>query len=102
MGQTNTWTVKQRGTIGCISLLLLPIALIWKGWILATLWKWFIVPVFDMPILLISQAIGLATVWSLLSPSSNRDDDKPFALLESSFIKPLILLIIGWIVHFSI
>jgi hypothetical protein len=48
---------------GCfIGLLLMPFMVALRGWVLATLWRWLIVPVFNLHALSVWQAIGMSVV----------------------------------------
>jgi len=92
------------------------------GWALSVLWGWFIVPIFNLPILPILYAIGLGLLVQLLLHrvtqdiySLNNDTKKA----SSGYIKPewekiigeqishiilipIALVFFGWIVHLFI
>lgn len=72
---------------------------LWDGYVLMVLWGWFMVPVFHLPALLLTQAIGLACVTNLAThqyiPSKDGDTWVPVAHV---FLAPLALLVIGWLV----
>lgn len=97
---------------GCSSLLgmmvfSLPVILYaWliKGFALVKLWSWFVVPVFDLRPLRIPEAIGLAVLWSLATPttaSSNEEKGSEiiWRAMIGSTMKVIVSLVIGWAVH---
>jgi hypothetical protein len=74
------------------------------GIVLATLWSWFMVPVFGLPALGLVPAMGVALVWSWLSgPREPEKDSKEKTSQEKAMIlfKPFIragtTLLIGFI-----
>jgi len=100
--------VKADFTPNILIIALLPIALTFQGYILATTWKWFVRPLWDVaPVLTVPISIGLLTVQWAWKGQSLRDEklDKAknwdaFGLMFSnSFYHPAITLLIAWIVH---
>lgn len=91
------------GAIGIVGFLGLLIALsaMFNGWVFATLWLWFIVPVFHLPVLGIAQAIGVAFVWSCLQAHPKKDDKedvkKTAKHLGTSWVSKLILLGVAYL-----
>lgn len=75
---------------------------IFRGFILAKLWGWFIVPLGVMQIG-IAHAIGLSILISVFTWKNEKtpkdDDDSPWwaKVLGAQFIKVLILLLTWWI-----
>lgn len=53
-------------------LLFLPVSVLINGWALAVLWRWFLLPAFDLPALSIGYAIGLSVIASLLTYQVSR------------------------------
>jgi len=88
---------------GCITallgLVLIPLAVMWKGFVLSKLWGWFIVDKFELPALTIAQAIGLAIVVGMFTYTRSKDDEEwmPYVI---AFVGPLMSLFVGWIVQF--
>lgn len=81
----------------------IPLAVMWKGFVLAKLWGWFVVSKFEsIPPLSIAQAIGLAIVVSMFTGtySSKDDEDEVWKPYVIAFLGPLISLFVGWIVKF--
>lgn len=82
--------------------------MIWRGYVLSILWRWFIVVPFGAPILTVPQAIGVAIVVSFLISrrASSDKDERPVEeqILEDVFVMflwPLLALGMGAIVaHF--
>lgn len=75
---------------------------IYGGFVFSKLWIWFVVPIFALPILTLTQAIGLTMVTRLAAMSSLPKDDKDKGLLESALVAVLfytIILFIGWVVQ---
>lgn len=94
--------------LGCLLVLLItPISIALNGWALATLWAWFIAPVFSVSNLSIANAIGIATVVNFIvpKPAKPKSDTKPTiqeaigqSLLEV-FLIPLFAVLFGWIIY---
>lgn len=98
----------------CIGFILLFVLVmvtgtIWEGFVLTKLWKWFMVPVFGLPVLSIVQAIGVSIVISMTAKASTynlaREKDKksPYErvidMLVVTYIVPAMFLAMGWIVQ---
>jgi hypothetical protein len=78
-------------------------AYIWRGYVLSLLWGWFMVPTFSLPRLSITAAIGIALTVGMLTSCSDDNNDKTQAeiftgLVATSFILPLMVLGVGWVV----
>lgn len=100
--------------MGCLAALLAlivtPFAYIVNGWALSILWDWFVTSVFDVPSLNVPIAIGLSIVIGYLTASTPDLDKKTESKSEGefvqsvctsvmySFLRPLIILGVGWIV----
>lgn len=72
-----------------------------NGYALSVLWGWFVVPAFGVPALSVPAAIGLAMVVGMMAKQIEiNDDDKDQAgkRLAAIFLKPLLALLLGWIV----
>jgi len=71
-----------------------------RGYVLSILWGWFAVPLFNLPILGIPQAVGLALIVSLAThqyvPSKEGDVWMP---IVTTVLAPFCALAIGWIVR---
>lgn len=78
---------------------------IWEGFVISKLWLWFIVPVFALPVLSISTAIGIALVFSILTHQHPRKTGEPDVMAEVGhqfwigLANPFILLVFGAVVH---
>jgi hypothetical protein len=77
--------------------------LIYDGYVFSILWEWFIVPVFDLPILSVPVAMGISLVIVFCTHRS-RDSDKDFwkhiyDLIGSCVIGPTIYLGIGYAIY---
>lgn len=92
-------------TAGCvIGLVTLPLYMTFSGYVTASLWRWFAVPLFPaLPILTVPRAIGLMLVLTCFKrvPKTSKNDG--FALLgeqfSNGFVWPGLLLLTGWIVQ---
>lgn len=80
------------------------LSVIYSGYALTVLWEWFVVPTFNLPILSIPTAVGLAIIVAYLArdieTSSSKDRSASDAFGEyafKSFIKPTFALFFGWI-----
>ena len=94
---------------GCIGILaLMVIEPIWSGFVLAVLWRWFIVAAFNLPPLSLPAAIGVCLVVGYtakadvahLRNSDENSADRLGKLFGLSLLKPLVALVFGWIVSF--
>lgn len=104
--------VKETGKniFGCFGIVItwaivLVAAVLMNGWALATLWGWFIVPVFDAPRLRIVEAIGVSSVVGILFSSrrSERKEEQEFwewiaEALSYAVLGALAAVGIGWVV----
>ncbi len=77
---------------------------LYKGFVLKTLWAWFIVPTFGLPALAMSVAIGVSLVVGLLAYQPSSDKSKSGTEIEQigesmawclSFYT--IILFMGWV-----
>jgi hypothetical protein len=84
----------------CGILILIVVNLIFDGWVLKTLWTWFLVPLFPVRALLISEAIGVALVAALLTHQFSKQEEGDFGKrLAWSMTAPALFLFTGWCVH---
>lgn len=81
------------GAFGLIALLS-----IYHGWILSIIWNWF-VPLLGGPTISIPIAVGISCIVSMLTHSTDTDDEKRGERIAMMLIKPLILLFIAWFFH---
>ena len=95
--------------IGLLWILGVPVFLVaiavWDGYVLMHLWEWFAVPVFGLPILKLTQAIGVAMVAGFLTSQfhpvgyETRSDMKQFTdAVWFAVCSPAVALLGGWIV----
>lgn len=82
---------------------LLPLGVMWSGYVLSKLWAWFVVPALGVPELSIPAAIGLALIVSYMThQATNGDDDlTPEALIEGVLwlaMRPAAALCFGWVI----
>lgn len=93
--------------IGYITAIIVAITLsaILNGYALSILWGWFIVPLFNLPTLNISYAIGLALTVSYLTKDFSADSNPSETFNQKlargcvvAVLKPTLALLGGWIV----
>ena len=61
---------------GCVvALLLAPLLIVLRGWVLSKLWLWLIVPTFGLRVLSVWQAIGLSVIVGVLTMKASDPDD---------------------------
>jgi len=97
------------GIVGVIAVVFGLIALVSviKGFVIAKIWLWFMVPIFGLPVLSIAQAIGVALVIGIFTnehASLTQQDDpkkKKNAIL-TGLLAPFMTLLFGWIVKMFI
>jgi hypothetical protein len=101
-------------TVGCIGKVFLASAVILigalvGGFVVSTLWAWFVVPTFGIQPISIAQAIGLALVISAFKETKQDDADKYKTFFEkvayiaiASIMSAVILLAMGWVVKLFI
>lgn len=90
---------------GVVALVIAGYALL-DAVVLTHLWAWFIVPIFHLPMLTLTAAIGVSLVWGWLSYKC-RDDELPELKTTKEKIKrwckpfrrALVTLGIGYVVH---
>jgi len=83
-----------------IGLAMVPVTIVFGGFVLMRLWAWHIVPVFGLPSLTLGHAIGVDLVVVLLRGihSNKKDDDRSAstAAFTSLFVHAIFLLV-GWL-----
>lgn len=83
-------------------ILLLVAATMWRGYVIAVLWSWFVVPTFKAPLLSIPAAIGVALVLNFATTSVNELKKSEMSDGErwvKSAMFPALALFFGWIVQ---
>jgi hypothetical protein len=94
-----------------ISLILVPFTLAWYGYVAHVMWAWFLVPIFGLPAISVTQAIGLRTTVQFLittalkQPKDMNDEERLgefiWGVLCDVFV-PALVLLVGWVVkHFA-
>ena len=96
----------KKALLGCgAALVLAPLAVLLKSWVLTIMWGWFVVPL-GLPQIGMAHAWGIVMVAAMLarSPDTETDDDedKPehrlwIAVAARSFGAPLFILMCGWL-----
>lgn len=84
--------------VSILAIASIPLLFIEQGWAISTLWGWFLVPL-GVPAIGIAASIGIAITLSVLvSRYRKTDDDDKWGVLLYAFVRPLVLVFIGWIV----
>lgn len=92
-----------------VVLILMFFSAVMDGWILSTLWEWFVVGALHAPAIGVAQAVGLALTIRYAfrrSKPSEKDDDTPsekmwkaLKALGDSVVMALMFLLIGYVTH---
>jgi hypothetical protein len=91
------------GGVLFILFVIMPLSVIFSGYVITVLWDWFIVTTFAMKALTIPQALGLSLIISYLTLHQIQKDERDWSeKLGIAIAKPLVYLLIGWIVHLFI
>jgi hypothetical protein len=86
------------GTKALVLLLILPFTMAWFGFVVSIMWGWFVAPITGWPDLTLPAAIGIVLVADLFSRSDSCDESTAERVFYG-FLKSLMLLGIGWLVH---
>lgn len=93
-------------------LVMMPVAVILRGVVLKSFWKWFVLPVFALPELGLTQAVGLAAAVGMFAGGggdafrtkaiadavSAKEPGALEAALQAILV-PLMALAFGWVLH---
>ena len=91
--------MRETGALAIIIVFGIPL-MVWNGFVLATLWGWFIVPYFEAPALTVAMAVGITLAASLFTSGyrPGKSDDALQHIIIFNTIHPAIALGMGWIV----
>ena len=78
------------GVVGTIFILA-----VMRSWVIVSLWRWYMVPGFNLPNITIAAAFGLSLLFGFLSPIKDGGNIKD--AIKNSIIRMLIVLVLGWI-----
>ncbi len=79
-----------------------------NGFVLSTLWSWFVVPTFGLPELSIAAAIGISLIIRTLTyqdkSNETKKEDETFSekiipAIGVAIFAPLLTLFFGWVIH---
>lgn len=89
--------------LGIITLGLIPISYLLYGFVLKTMWAWFLVPL-GLPSIGLGTAIGIRIMYTLIeynthSPEEEDTVKKFIIALATMVFKPLICLGLGYLAH---
>jgi hypothetical protein len=69
------------------------------GWAIATMWRWFIVPL-GLPPLSIAHALGLSILLGFTCTHAQlSDEENKLELYAIYFGRPVMVTLVAWIVH---
>ena len=86
-----------------LGLVLTVVAIIFNGFVISTLWEWFIVHTFDLPSISIPIAIGVGIILTLMTGAKKSQKevktfkDYFYRIIESMTVNAFALFV-GWIV----
>lgn len=84
---------------GLLTLALMPVLVIWWGFVVMKLWGWHVVPVFGMPALTWNHSVGCGIVLAMFRADGKSDGEQEDAV--HWFMKHVvaygILLLVGWL-----
>lgn len=91
-------------TLGVLAAI--PIAIAWRGYVLAILWGWFMVPAFGLPALTVVQAIGVSLTVAFITyqyqPKAMEPEEETWKKVSRPIthlvLGPAMSLLMGWIV----
>jgi tetrahydromethanopterin S-methyltransferase subunit C len=88
--------------LGIFTLVMMIIGTILNGAVLATLWKWFVVPTFNLPLITINTAIGLSLIVGYMAKQVVEDKTEYVQKCINECLKAIMVpgfaLLIGWII----
>lgn len=85
------------GVGGFVAIILIAVL---SGFVIKTMWGWFIAPTFGLPGLSIPIAIGISFLVSYLTYSGESTSDQGLVeILVVGFIRCIFYLAFGWIIH---
>lgn len=111
--KTNVWVAVLGGGIGIgIAVIIFVPLLIYSvfvsGFVISSLWAWFVVPLFDVPALTLLQAAGLGLLvmymsnppkWDKKLSCEEQDTKHTVAQLAGVLLQPWFTLLVGYIIH---
>lgn len=76
------------------------VGMVWSGYVMAILWGWFAVPIFNVAHISTFEASGLILMVALATAKyrNNVKSDPKWERLAFMFIAPLLSLGFGWII----
>lgn len=81
------------------------ITVMWEGYVLSILWKWFAMPLFNgLPALSLVHAIGISALVGLLTHQGGYKkptEEESIRIMVYGVINPTFVLLIGWIASLS-
>lgn len=94
-------TSKSTTALIWIAAFFLSIPLVWlpKGFVLSTLWGWYVVPFFGLQALPIPIAMGILLIVNSVISSGTVPKDKDIKLtMFGTYIGPWLSLFLGWLI----
>jgi hypothetical protein len=83
-----------------MEVVLIFFSLIFNGYTLSFLWKWFIIPMFNLPDFSLPHFIGLSLTMRIDVREKFKDEHS--RELKMILVKPVLVLILGWIIQLFI
>lgn len=93
---------------GLIAILFIGLSAIIRGFVLTKLWMWFIIPIFNLPNLILIHAIGILIILNFIFQINMDDTGIPiknkyyeniflYKALNALIVRPLFALVFGWV-----
>jgi hypothetical protein len=99
LNESKSYTIPICFGLIAVVLVIMGSSLVLNGIVLSHLWNWFIVPISSLPKLSVAVATGICLIYNLFSTSRKTKKNFAWRLLGTSFINPLLILAIGYIIH---
>lgn len=90
-------------SLGCLSVVFIPFAVIWEAFVVAKIWLWFIVPAYELEPLSIPTTAGILLLVNILKARyTNKDTRSPRDVLIYTlslwWFAPGMYLLVAWII----
>ena len=79
-----------------------PVAIVFRGFVLTKLWSWFVVSTFQVEPISIAAAIGIAALLAMVTHQEINVKEEEVSLSErllKAFLVPLMMLAFGYIIY---
>ncbi len=81
-------------------------SLLWHAVVFGILWRWFFVPIFNLPNLGFAEAVGIVSIVALFSHGALKKEEEEekatMSRIQQAFLMPLVCLAVGAIARLFI